>query len=139
VGASYDFCTFRNLNNISGETVLSGKNSHAFLPAVRVADACAAVLCEITLSRKTVAEEVVTGYLKSGADWKTVFRTRKSIAKHLPPGLKEIADLHRSAEEKTVRSLMDLAKAAHEDDEEFRVYVSSGDFALVSNYYGNRG
>lgn len=114
----------------------AGKDSHAYLPAVKVVDACFSALKEVALSRSVVEREVVSGYMRSNL-WMALL-PRIVVRRKLPPELREIVELHREEERKSIDSLMALAKATLEDDEEFRVYVSAADFDLIRKMYGNR-
>ena len=107
--------------------------SHAFLPADKVSQACRKAIQEIEDDRFNVLHDLVQDYRRRffGVPiftYSYAFRT-------LPEYIEEIAKLHRSDEEISIRNVLYLSAAAALDSPKFNVQIVNDEFALIGKYY----
>jgi len=110
--------------------------SKAHLSAAQVMEASTALLFDIKVARQSLLHELAQPHRKR--PWYLPDRSLATAIGQLTKPELEIMEQHRLPEEKTVRSLLDLASAAAADDPDFRVDVAAGDFQLIKRHYNPR-
>lgn len=109
--------------------------SHAYLPAVFVVEACSGKLEAIYGVREKVKGEMIkAGQVRK---WPLPKRPAELVWALMEPEKKQIVELQQAKEERQCKELRALANAAMRDDSSFRIYVSMDDFVLIEKYYGD--
>ena len=106
-------------------------DSHAYLSALNVIQACEAGLDDIKRARTELEFKLIHGrswiaqYVHSVAPW--FYKPTDTEA--------DIVARHRAGEEGRMIDIANLALAAYQEDESFRVYISIEDFRYLKPFW----
>lgn len=118
------------------EAMTKSEGTHAYLPANKVARACADTINDIQFARRDIIRDVVDKF-RSRGPW-LPRRSEERAKRLLMPEHHKAAELHREDDERVASNLMGFSLAAAEGSPDFRIYVSLEDFRAIAARYGAR-
>lgn len=115
--------------------------AESYLPIIFVISACETTLEEIEICRSGILAKLV-GERFTKWYWKIKppsAQTLHNLKYMLPDGDKEIAYMHRSSEESSIRKIMDLSQHTLKTTEYSKILLDHEDFSLIiGNYKGGK-
>lgn len=112
---------------------MSRADTHAFLPAHKIVDACTRAKHEIEKERDEVAKDVARA-MRRTRPWLWC-APLSQVIRWMPDEIRAITREHRMLQEGAIDDIAALASAVMSEDEDFQVAITANDFYLLAKHY----